>query len=154
MIDVSNPSQAQEVGLFFLEEKYAESIAEFESKALLVDEKKGILVIPVGLVNNPRFNGAFLFQIQGKSIALRLIVDHIIGLTDSFDIRGVERSFYIGDYLYTKSPCLIRVTNLKTLAGVINIPIPCDQASLSFYNSRAYIPGTTVAYRPSLVAQK
>lgn len=118
--DVENPI---EVAKFVTEEKYASSSALYEHKAFLFSKEKNLLVIPAysyGWNDGDKYNGAFVFDISKDSIELRGLIDHSSG--NSY-FQQVERSLYIDDLLYTKSPQLLRVNALDTLEGVVDVDL-------------------------------
>jgi len=59
-----------------------------------------------------KFNGAFAFYVSPTEITLKAAIDHLSGPSDDFYKRGVERSLYIEELLYTKSKCLIKINQL------------------------------------------
>lgn len=65
--------------------------------------------------NDVKFNGALAIYIskEQKLITPRAGIDHLLSPSDNFYERGVERSLYIEDHLYTKSKCLIRINLLN-----------------------------------------
>ena len=96
IFDVSDVKNPKITANFEVQEKYANSIAEFEHKAFLFSAGKNLLVIP-GNMNDDgtKFNGALAFYITKNEITLRNIIDHVINPSDNFYQRSVERSFYI-----------------------------------------------------------
>lgn len=118
--DVENPV---EVAKYVTDERYASSSALYEHKAFLFSKEKNLLVIPAyswGYDDTDRYNGAFVFDISPEGIELRGLIDHSTG--DSY-FQQVERSLYIDDLLYTKSPYLLRINSIDTLEGVKNIEL-------------------------------
>jgi uncharacterized secreted protein with C-terminal beta-propeller domain len=129
LFDVTDVSEPKEVAQFVTDEQYAQSTAEYEHKAFLFDREKQLLVIPAYSqewdwrgATKQRYNGAMVFNITASNIKLRGIVDHSQGNTQYWSAQ-VERSLYIGDLLYTKSPSLIRVNRLSDLLGVTNVTL-------------------------------
>ncbi len=96
IFDVSDVKNPKITANFEVQEKYANSIAEFEHKAFLFSAGKNLLVIP-GNMNDDgtKFNGALAFYITKNEITLRSIIDHVINPSDNFYQRSVERSPYI-----------------------------------------------------------
>ncbi len=113
MFDVSDATNPTQSASFQLEEKYASSTAEWEHKAFLLAPEKNLLVIP-GTMDSQgtKFNGAFAFYVSPTEITLKAAIDHLSGPSDDFYKRGVERSLYIEELLYTKSKCLIKINQL------------------------------------------
>ncbi len=133
LFDVRDVAHPKEVAKFVTDEKYAQSTAEYEHKAFLFSKKKHLLVIPVYNYNyhnvGETYNGAFVFNISTSAITLRGLIDHSGSLDSSYYYRsGVERSLYIDNLLYTKSPHLLRINDLSTLASVKNVTLKKDTA--------------------------
>ena len=98
-----------------VEEKYANSKAEWEHKAFLFSLEKNLMVIPTSIDHyNDKFNGALAIHIskEEKEIVPKAAIDHLLSEDDEFSRRDVERSLYIEDMLYTKSKCLIRINKI------------------------------------------
>jgi len=128
LFDVSAVENPKEVAKFVADEKYAQSTAEYEHKAFLFSKEKNLLVIPAYSYNyreeGETYNGALVFNINTEEIELRGLIDHSGSLDSNYYYRaGVERSLYIEDMLYTKSPNLIRINALDDLEGVKNIEL-------------------------------
>ncbi|MCF7799193.1 beta-propeller domain-containing protein [Candidatus Woesearchaeota archaeon] len=128
LFDVSDVVNPKEVAKFVTQEKYASSIAEYEHKAFLFSKEKNLLVIPAYSYNyrdeGETYNGALVFDIDTEEIELRGLIDHSGSLDSNYYYQaGVERSLYIEDMLYTKSPRLLRINSLDTLEGVKNVDL-------------------------------
>ncbi|MFH1505643.1 MAG: beta-propeller domain-containing protein, partial [archaeon] len=115
LFDVSDVENPEEVAKFVTKEKYAQSTAEFEHKAFLFSKEKNLLVIPAysqsysyyrNNADDQDYNGAMVFDIDSDSIELRGIIDHTVGQNTGYG-PFVERSLYIEELLYTKSPRLL-----------------------------------------------
>ena len=121
--DVTNPT---EIASYKGTDDYAYSTALFDHHAFLLAPQKDLLVIPVEYSdwqNQKRsYAGALVFHIDNSSIALRGLVDHTINGQDVWNAQ-VERSLYINDELFTKSPHLLRINDLDTLARVKDITL-------------------------------
>ena len=76
----------------------------------------------VGNEESEQYNGAFVFDIDKNEIELRGLIDHSSGV-DYYWQPAVERSLYIEDLLYTKSPNLLRINDLDDLGSVKNISL-------------------------------
>ncbi len=121
LFDVSNIAKPKELASWVSDEEYAQSTAEYEHKAFLFDREKELLVIPAygqDWQGNSRqsYNGAMVFRITPTSVKLRGIIDH--GTNQQWYGATVERSFYIEDLLYTKSPTLLRINEIDDLSSV------------------------------------
>lgn len=128
LFDVTDVTKPQEVAQFVTKENYAQSTAEYEHKAFLFSKKKNLLVIPAYSYNyrdeGETYNGALVFNISTEEIKLRGLIDHSGSLSSNYYYRaGVQRSLFIEDMLYTKSPNLLRINSLATLVGVNDIDL-------------------------------
>lgn len=128
LFDVSNVEKPREIAQWVSKEDNAQSSAEWEHKAFLFDREKELLVIPAssydwrGSGNGvQQYNGAMVFHITEDDISLRGIVDHSFG-TQNYGTL-VERSLYIGDLLYTKSPNLLRINEIDDLRSVSRVAL-------------------------------
>ena len=99
VFDVSDATNPKQTDSFQLEEKYANSIAEWEHKAFLMSPDKNLLVIPGTMdYQGTKFNGAFAFYVSPNEITLKAAIDHFdapYNNNNDFYKRGVERSLYI-----------------------------------------------------------
>ncbi len=120
LFDVSNPQNPIEKAKYVSDQKYSSSTAEYEHKAFLFSKEKELLVIPMysyDYKTNENYNGAFVFKINEEEITLRGLIDHSSGVQNYYG-SGVERSLYIEDELYTKSPNLLRINSLDDLSSI------------------------------------
>ncbi|MFP4523439.1 MAG: beta-propeller domain-containing protein [Candidatus Woesearchaeota archaeon] len=125
--DVTNPI---EVTSYVGEDKYAQTTATYEHKAFLFSKEKNLLVIPAhnaGYDDTNVYNGAFWFTITPEDISLEGVIDHSMATHESSSMYRhqplVERSLFIDDVLYTKSPTLIRLHNLETKKAITNVKL-------------------------------
>jgi inhibitor of cysteine peptidase len=145
LFDVSNVEKPKEIAKFVTNEQYAQSNAEYEHKAFLFSKAKNLLVIPAYSYSYtyydngmPRredsYNGAMVFNITKDEIELRGIIDHSMG-TSSYNYYSptVERSLYINDMLYTKSPNLLRINKLSDLSKVKNLELEGTTSAYKIY---------------------
>jgi len=125
LFDVSDVQNPEEVAKFVTEERYAQSTAEYEHKAFLFDREKELLVIPAYSYDYregaDNYNGAMVFKITRDEIELRGLIDHSDG-SRRYN-PAVERSLYIEELLYTKSPNLLRINSLEDLESVKSIEL-------------------------------
>ncbi len=126
LFDVSDVSNPKEIAKFVAEGKHSNSAAEYEHKAFLFSKEKNLLVIPAysyDWENDEGYNGAMVFNITKEDIELKGIIDH--GTDNRYNAQ-VQRSLYIKDLLYTKSNNLLRVNELNSLQGVIDVELETD----------------------------
>ena len=134
LFDVSDPADPRETASFTLEERFASSIAEWEHKAFLFSRERNLLVIPAYSYSwderDETYNGALVFTITRDDIELRGLIDHAQGIAQDASVwrmPGVERSLYIEDVLYTKSPFLLRANQLDDLQGLRDVQLSVEQ---------------------------
>lgn len=130
LFDVSDVSSPEEVAKFVTDERYAQSSAEYEHKAFLFSRDKNLLVIPAYSYeykydgeSSEGYNGAFVFDINKEKIELRGLIDHSKAAEGRYWGAVVQRSLFIEDMLYTKSPKLLRVNALDDLSSVANVSL-------------------------------
>ncbi|MEM4756130.1 MAG: beta-propeller domain-containing protein [Candidatus Woesearchaeota archaeon] len=125
LFDVSNVHKPKEIATYVTDDGYAQSTAEYEHKAFLFSKEKQLLVIPAYSYqwkNNAYeevYNGAMVFHVAKDSIRLRGIIDHSDG--NIFSGTSMERSLYINELLYTKSPTKLRINKIEDLQPVKTI---------------------------------
>ncbi|MBW2998542.1 beta-propeller domain-containing protein [Candidatus Woesearchaeota archaeon] len=117
LFDVTDVSNPKEVAKYVSKDKYSSSTAEYEHKAFLFSKEKEMLVMPVRSYTAPRYSGAFVFKINEDEIELRGLIDH----SKYGQYTFVERSLYIEDNLYTKSPEVLRINKIDDLEGIKDI---------------------------------
>ncbi|MCF7872196.1 beta-propeller domain-containing protein [Candidatus Woesearchaeota archaeon] len=129
LFDVTDVTEPKEVAKYVSDQKYSSTSAEWEHKAFLFNKEKELLVIPAFNYNyqdqDENYNGALVFKITKDEVELRGLIDHSEGTNNRWS-PSVERSLYIEDELYTKSPYLLRINNLETLKGIKNIELTTE----------------------------
>jgi inhibitor of cysteine peptidase len=129
LFDVSDFENPEEIAKFVTEERYAQSTALYEHKAFLFSKDKELLVIPAYSYDwddNDGYNGAFVFHITKDEIELRGLIDHSMAADAGYRYRysaRVERSLWIEELLYTKSPTLLRINEIDDLSSVKNVEL-------------------------------
>jgi uncharacterized secreted protein with C-terminal beta-propeller domain len=123
LFDVSDPSEPVEISKF-VAGNYTWSMAAWDHKAVLFDEDRGMLVIPVETtlmdeMNYSHWSGAYVFDVSSATgISLRGTISH-----DAYSgYNSVLRSLYIGDSLYTVSYSMVKansITDLTELGSLI-----------------------------------
>ncbi|MBI2575627.1 beta-propeller domain-containing protein [Candidatus Woesearchaeota archaeon] len=130
LFDVSDVKNPQEIAKWAAKERYSQTTAEWEHKAFLFSKEKELLVIPgYNYDYNDRdgsYNGALVFKITKDDIKLRGIIDHSEAKRQWYAPQ-VERSLYIEELLYTKSPTLLRINEIESLEKVKNIELKKDK---------------------------
>jgi inhibitor of cysteine peptidase len=139
LFDVSEFDNPKEIAQFVTDEKYAQSTALYEHKAFLFSKEKNMLVIPAysheydnRYGEGKGYNGAFVFHITKEEIELRGLIDHSMS-NNNYWSNLVERSLYIEELLYTKSPTLLRINQIDTLESVKNIDLVTDNSDFEIY---------------------
>ncbi|MFT4308881.1 MAG: beta-propeller domain-containing protein [Candidatus Woesearchaeota archaeon] len=129
LFDVTDPYNPRETVTYALEGRYSSSVAEWEHKAFLFSKDKNLLVIPARSwdhrAGGESYNGALVFHISRDDIRLRGLIDH----GTASGSMGVERSLYIEELLYTKSPNLLRINRISDLETVNRISL--DQVTVA-----------------------
>jgi inhibitor of cysteine peptidase len=150
LFDVSDVENPKEIAKFVTDEQYAQSTAEYEHKAFLFSKINNMLVIPAysydygrcwgdvcpaGGTGTTGYNGALVFKVTKDEITLRGLIDHSQGNANSnyYYSPAVERSLYIQDELYTKSPNLLRINKISDLSKVKNIALEAGSSPYPVY---------------------
>ncbi len=137
LFDVSDVSNPVEVAKYEIGDRGTDSPVLWDHKALLFDESRNLLVIPVLVAEidpsqyegeipdwaygEPVWQGACVFDISPDGIEYRGGITH---LEDGADLKSgywfyseyfVERALYIGNVLYTVSDKLVKMNDLGSL---------------------------------------
>jgi uncharacterized secreted protein with C-terminal beta-propeller domain len=130
LFDVSNVSDPKEKAKYTTD-KWSNSIALDDHKALLFDKPKNLLVIPIAEYQDYGWQGAYVFNITTNQIELRGIITHMENDTGNKDVyyyydasNYVVRSLYIDNVLYTISSRKVMMNNLETLQKINEIELP------------------------------
>jgi inhibitor of cysteine peptidase len=143
LFDVTDVSNPVEVAKIEVGDRGTDSSALNDHKAFLFDKARNLLVIPIleakinpaTYGNNPSadaygdyiYQGAYVFNINTDEISLRGRVTHLQDeelLKSGYYMESgnmVTRSLYIGKYLYTISPNLVKICSLDNLEEVNTI---------------------------------
>ncbi len=130
LFDVSDFSSPKEISKYVIGERGTTSEALYDHKAFLFDKKKKLLVIPVRVAKDGKwnaFNGAYVFNIDlDNGILLKGNITHR-NKKDSvnYDFYSIiRRSLYIDNMLYTVSQRMIKMNRLSDLSEVNSISLP------------------------------
>lgn len=130
LFDVTDVANPKEIAKYVSEEDYAQSTAEYEHKAFLFSKEKSLLVIPVYNYDyqdkGKSYNGALVFDISKEAVKLKGLVDHSKASESQWYSPSVERSLYIEDLLYTKSPSLLRINKISDLFSVKDVDLKVE----------------------------
>jgi inhibitor of cysteine peptidase len=148
LFDVSDVSHPVEISHYVIGDRGTDSPVLYDHKALLFDESRNLLVIPVsvaeidenqypqGVPSNAYgqtvWQGAYVFNITlGQGIQLKGKITHIENPADlgqgyyySYSPFSIQRSLYIGDVLYTISDSEIMMNNLDNLDYINEVQLP------------------------------
>ena len=132
LFDVSDPTKPSETAKYVIGDRGSDSLALRDSKAILLDAGKNLLVLPVtvslspnpGVPNaygTPVWQGAYVFQVTTNTLTFRGGITHIpSGLppTTVGNALTITRELYIGGVLYTISEGMIGMNSLTDLQSV------------------------------------
>ncbi len=161
LFDVSDMENPREIGKYEVMEKWSNSEAVYEHKAVLFDKEKKLLVIPVSYSKEysvagqswPRYEnwqGAYVFDVDLEGIFLKGTVVHESDEDGNEYWYGggnyVRRSLYIGDILYTLSNSKIKANSLDDLNEISALELPYKYGYGPIYYARDGV----VAAEPAL----
>ena len=156
--DVENPVEESkyEVGAEWSDDYYhwTDSIALYEPKAFLFDKSKELLVIPVSYNKNNKnyslmesFQGAYVFKINlEEGIKLRGTIEHSEENTESwwYYSDAIQRSLYMGNFLYTISNSKIKANSLTDLSNIKEIDFGQEEDyPYPMYETGVSVPGSS-----------
>jgi len=148
LFDVSDVANPKEIGKYEIGDRGTDSPVLRDHKALLFDESKDLLVIPVLVAEideekYPRgvppnipgdyvWQGAYVFNISlDEGLGLKGRITHQEDDTELsksgyyfFSPYSVKRSLYIGDVLYTVSDAKIKMNSLENLDDINEVELP------------------------------
>ncbi|MBW2970626.1 beta-propeller domain-containing protein [Candidatus Woesearchaeota archaeon] len=141
LFDVSDVENPKEIAKFVTDERWAQTTAMFEHHAFLFSKEKELLVIPAFSYDysdrSDGYNGAFVFHITEDEIELRGLIDHSMapGVANRYYYYQpqVERSLWIDELLYTKSPTLLRINEIDDLSSVKNVELKQGASEIKVY---------------------
>jgi uncharacterized secreted protein with C-terminal beta-propeller domain len=130
LFDVSNVSAPEETTKYTTD-KWSDSLALDDHKALLFDKSKNLLVMPITVYQDYLWQSAYVFNVSiGEGIVLRGRITHMENDTYNAYLRYyyspnyVRRALYIDNILYTISDEKIKMNNLETLQEVNEVKLP------------------------------
>lgn len=122
LFDVADVSRPTELSNYTLPSAY--DTFEFEHRAFLFSREKHLMVLPAALGQHP-VNGALVLSVSRSGIVERGIINHLASPQQmrSSNYYGahrpfVERSLYVDDVLFTKSPEYLVANSLDDLSVV------------------------------------
>ena len=132
LFDVSDPTKPSEVARYVIGDRGSDSLGLRDSKSILLDAKKNLLVLPVTVslspnpsvpnsYGSPVWQGAYVFQITTNTLTFRGGVTHIPDALPPSAMTSpltITRELYIGGILYTISSAMIGMNSLSDLQVV------------------------------------
>jgi uncharacterized secreted protein with C-terminal beta-propeller domain len=141
LFDVSDMENPREIGKYEVDEKWSNSEATYDHKAVLFDKEKDLLVIPVSYSKEmkvagdtwPRYEnwqGVYVFDVDLDGIELKGKIAHESDEEgDEYWYGGgdyVRRSLYMDDVLYTISNSKIKANDLGDLSDISEVELPYE----------------------------
>jgi uncharacterized secreted protein with C-terminal beta-propeller domain len=140
LFDVSNVYDPKEVSRYIIGDRGTDSPVLEDHKALLLDEEKGLLILPVLVAERPEdappnvhgkpvWQGVYVFTIstwpEGK-ITLKGTITHIENGNITDRTHYIIRAVYIGDFLYTISKEMVKINSLSDLSEIRKLDIKTE----------------------------
>ncbi len=136
LFDISDFENPKELDKYVVDSDWSYSEAEYEHKAVLFDEERDLLVIPVTysqqLGNNWEYwQGAFAFTVTDNDISLKGKISHDVKEQKTEEYYGsqgyVSRSIFMDEVLYTISNLMIKANSISDLKLIGEINLPFDE---------------------------
>jgi len=137
LFDVSDFENPIEVDKYVVESDWSYSEAEYEHKAVLFDDEKDLLVIPVTYSQQlgdkwEYWQGAFAFGVTDSDVSLKAKIDHQLKDDKIDEYYGygrayVQRSLFIDSNLYTISNMMIKSNNINDFTETGKVDLPFDE---------------------------
>lgn len=153
LFDVSDFNNPRELDSYIVESEYSYSEAEYEHKAVLFDDKRDLLVIPVSYSQQlgdkwEYWQGAFVFSITNSDVSLKGKIDHKITEQDNGERIGadpyygtisgyVSRALLIENIIYTVSDYMIKANNVEDIKEINNVRFKFDEPIYTIYGAEA-----------------
>ena len=123
--DVSNPT---EISKYIIGEQGTYSEALYDHKAFLFSKSKQLLVIPIQLSEDGKWNvwqGAYVFTVMEESISFTGRITHLENRMDVSEdsSRYVKRALFIDDVLYTISDKTVKMNSLVDLKEIGSVTL-------------------------------
>src|SRR6266849_9245437 len=137
LFDVSDPTKPSEVARYVIGDRGSDSLGLRDSKSILLDAEKNLLVLPVTVslspnpsvpnaYGSPVWQGAYVFQITTNTLTFRGGVTHIpdaLPPSPTTSPLTITRELYIGGILYTISSAMIGMNSLSDLQVVGSVSL-------------------------------
>ncbi|MEK6908981.1 MAG: beta-propeller domain-containing protein [Nanoarchaeota archaeon] len=143
LFDVSDFENPIELDKYVVESDWSYSEAEYEHKAVLFDDARDLLVIPVTysqqLGNNWEYwQGAFAFTVTDEDVSLKGKISHESEDKKFEDNYGyglgyVQRSLFMDDVLYTISNYKIKASDITSLMDISSVDLPFEEQIYTIY---------------------
>ncbi len=136
LFDVSDFENPIELDKYVVESDWSYSEAEYEHKAVLFDDKRDLLVIPVSYSqqlgqNWENWQGAFVFTVTDKDVSLKGKISHDINndkLEQYYNSQAyVQRSLFMDDTLYTISNMFVKANLISDLKDISSVELPLEE---------------------------
>ena len=136
LFDVSDFENPIELDKYVVESDWSYSEAEYEHKAVLFDDKRDLLVIPVSYSqqlgqNWENWQGAFVFTVTDKDVSLKGKISHDINndkLEQYYNSQAyVQRSLFMEDTLYTVSNMFVKANLISDLKAISSVELPNEE---------------------------
>jgi len=137
LFDVSDVENPEEISKYIIGERGTSSEALYDHKAFLFSKEKSLLVMPVSLVEDNKWNafqGAYVFGIDLENgFVLKGSVSHSNATGEEEEyyyydyLSQVRRSLYIDDVLYTISRSMIKMNSLDDISEIGKLDLPYEE---------------------------
>jgi uncharacterized secreted protein with C-terminal beta-propeller domain len=137
LFDVSDATKPSEIAKYVIGDRGSDSLALRDSKAILLDLGRNLLVLPVTVsislnpnvpnaYGTPVWQGAYVFQISTNSLIFRGGITHIPNGSPNNSMTSaltISRELYIEGVLYTISGAMIGMNSLSDLRSVGSVSL-------------------------------
>lgn len=137
LFDVSDVENPEEISKYIIGERGTSSEALYDHKAFLFSKEKSLLVMPVSLVEDNKWNafqGAYVFGIDLENgFVLKGTITHSNATEEDEEyyyydyLSQVRRSLYIDDVLYTISRSMIKMNSLDDISEIGKLDLPYEE---------------------------
>lgn len=118
MFDVSNPTNPIEMFNTVIGDKYTNTSATYDHKAVMFSKEKNIIAIPIVQYNRKYESKAVIYNIDFENG-----FNQLGEIEEDITYRRIERIIYVGSNYYTFSNKWVNVSDMKTFETIKNIEL-------------------------------
>jgi len=125
LFDVTDPQKPIESKMEIIGKQGTYSEIQYNPKALMIDIEKGLMAFPISVASKTPyvtdFVGAYIYSISNESFEFKGLLSHQLSNDKNWGSQ-IQRTLYIGDYMYSISFEQLQVHLIDSLSKVSQLP--------------------------------